>query len=84
MTDNPNEYKSLTEWASLNLFDAALQLRMSHDGSMDPMSPEDEAEVIAALEARLDSWRPSLWPERKRADNAVREFVLAVLEEVKA
>jgi hypothetical protein len=72
---------TLEEWASLNLFEAASALRMSASGASDPLPPEDVAVIRATLVHRVGpGWRDG--PEwSHRADEAVREFVLAALAE---
>jgi hypothetical protein len=73
----------LAEWAALNLYDAAMAIRSSHDGSGEPMAPEDVATIRAVLAERIGpGWRTSLWPARAAADEALRAFVGAVLVEV--
>ena len=70
------------EWAALNLYDAAMTLRMARDGSADPIPAEDAREIREVLERRIGpEWRPSLWPARTRSDEALRAFVQAVLDE---
>lgn len=71
----------IAEWASLNLYDAAMAIRMGRDGSADPLDPDREAEIVAVLRQRLAEWRPSIWPRRERSDALLRELIASILDE---
>lgn len=63
------------------LLELCLDLRMAHNGSADPISPEETAAAIAYLRYRLATWTPST-PSSARFDAAVRELVEATIAEV--
>jgi hypothetical protein len=86
VTDRPvardDEAAALGDWATLNLYDAAMLLRGHHDGSGGLLPRTYVAELRRVLAERtVTKWRPSSFPVRERADNALREFVAAVLAE---
>ena len=68
--------------SSGNLLSACLGLRMAHTGAREPYLPEHAASRIAALKLRLQEWEPSYDPKRAAFDEAVRQLILATLNEV--
>lgn len=76
------DYPAIEDWVSLNLYDAATAIRMSHSGGGEPLDPDDEVKIRKRLVERVGAgWRKSNNPIVARADNAVRKFVWSALSE---
>ena len=77
-----------TEYEEEQLFKTGLyaiceMLHMSRFGSADPIHPEEVEQLIAYLKKRIEEWTPSGNTSWKRFDDAVKEVVLAAIEEYK-
>lgn len=66
----------------VTLPDGCLWLRMAKTGAGDPLSPDAVEAMLQALEARLAAWTPSYSPTVAKFDEAVRQLVIATIDEV--
>lgn len=84
MTFQPDK-QTLTEWASMNLYDAVMRVRAGLDGSADPIDPAEARVILDAVKARIDggAWRPTMMPLAARvdADFHLWRFLKAVVAE---
>lgn len=64
-----------------NLLEICLDLRMAHNGSADPISPEETDAALAYLRHRLATWTPraKVWAQ---FDDAVFALTWATITEV--
>lgn len=62
------------------LLECALDVRMSANGSLDRSRAEQDLD-IRVLEHSITNWKSTLNPKYERFDNAVKELILAALEE---
>ena len=70
--------------AKYTLPSLCLDLRMAYNGSADPFSEEEKCAALAYLKRRLAEWKPTVWPPSAKFDEAVRQLVIATIEEVEA
>jgi hypothetical protein len=61
-----------------------LRLRMAVDGAADPWERATILSTLAMLQARLDTWEPSVLQNNERLDYAVKDMVAATISEVNA
>ncbi len=67
----------------LDILAVCLVLHMSHTGSSDQLSGEEEARYVAWLRQRLAEWHAP-HPRTQRFDGAVKALVEATLAEIDA
>lgn len=67
---------------NLDLFAAAIELRMAFNGAADPINPERALMITRVLRHRLQNWAPSSPAGNHYADSGARQFLSGVLREV--
>lgn len=66
---------------SFDIFDVCDSVHGSITGSSDPLLTEELNKSIQFLQTCLDTWAETPWEETKEYDNAVKNLIIATINE---